>query len=205
MPIRLRLNPLSLLLPLVLCLPLTARADEASHRAKAAQMVTLLRSETMVQKASATILKQVSDALEKAVGPNPTPQNKAQLADFENKASQMIDAQVGWKALEPSIIDFYEKAFTEPELDVIIAFYRTPTGTALRNNMPEIDAQVQQLAQSKLVILQTQINQVFDDFRKSQAPPPAATAAPSTAPASAMPPAATAPAASTMPAVSKPK
>jgi hypothetical protein len=71
--------------------------------------------------------------------------------------------------------------------------------------MPEIDAQVQQLAQSKLVILQTQINQVFDDFRKSQAPPPAATAAPSTAPASAMPPAATVPAASTMPAVSKPK
>ncbi len=65
MPIGLRLRHLTLLLVLVLCLPLTARAgqapaarsgqapaaraNDASRRAKAAQLVTLLHTERMVQ------------------------------------------------------------------------------------------------------------------------------------------------------------
>lgn len=193
MPIRLSMNRLALLLTLVLCLPLTARADEASRRAKAAQMVALLHTERMVQQAAITILKQVSDAAEKTVGPTPTPQSKVQLADFEKKASQMIDAQVGWNAMQPAITDFYAKTFTEQEMDVIIAFFKTPASTAFLDKMPTINAQVDQLAQSKLAILKPQINRSFDDFRKSQAPPPSA-ASPAAAPA-----------ASPAPAVSKPK
>jgi hypothetical protein len=189
MPIRLRLNHLALLLTLVLCLPLAARADDASRHAKAAQMVTLLHTESMVQQASATILKQVSDAAEKAAGPTPTPQSKAQLADFEKKASQMIDAQVGWNALQPAITDLYAKTFTEQELDVIVAFFKTPESAAFLQKMPQINDQVEQLATSRLTILKPQINQALEDFNKSQVPPPAATA----------------PAASPAPAVSKPK
>ena len=206
MPIRLHLRRLALLLTLVLCLPLAARADDASRHAKAAQMVVLLHTQSMVQQASATILKQISDAADQAVGPNPTPQSKVQLADFEKKASQMIDAQVGWKALEPAITDFYAKTFTEQELDVIIAFFKTPASTAFLDKMPAINEQIDQLAKSKLAILQPQITQSFDDFRKSQAPPPAATSpAASPTPTTRTPAATRAPAASPAPAVSKPK
>jgi len=189
MPTCFRLRHLSLLLLLVLCLPLAARADDASHRAKAAQMVVLLHTEGMVQQASASILKQYSDAAEKAAGPNPTPQSKAQIADFEKKASQMIDAQVGWKSLEPAITDIYTKLFTEQELDVILAFLKTPESVAFLQKMPQINQQVEQLASSRLAILQPQINQAFQDFSKSQASPPAAAS----------------PAASPTPAVSKSK
>jgi len=192
MPICLRLHRFSLLFALVLCLPLVARADDASRHAKAAQMVTLLHTERMVQQNTATILKQLSDVADQEIGANPTPQSKAQLVSFENKISQMIDAQVGWKVLQPSIIDFYAKAFTEQELDSIIAFYKTPGGIALLDKMPAINDQVEQFAKSKLEILQPQIRQAFDDFRKSQLPTPAATA-----------PNASAPNASRIPAVSK--
>jgi hypothetical protein len=189
MPIRHQSHRLALLLILVLCLPLTARADDASRHAKAAQLVVLLRSEHMVQQNSATIMKQVSDAADKVAGPNPTPESKASLAIVEKNISQLIDAQLGWKAIEPGIVDLYAKNFTEQELDAIVAFYKTPAGAALIDKIPQIDNQVQQLAQSRLTILQPQISQAFDDFRKTQAPPPAATA----------------PAASPAPAVSKPK
>ena len=207
MPIRLRLPHLFLLLTLILCLPLAARADDASRHAKAAQMVTLLHTESMVQQASVTILKQVSDAAEKAVGTTPTPQSKAQLADFEKKASQMIDAQVGWNALQPAITDLYAKTFTEQELDVIVAFFKTPESAAFLQKMPQINDQVEQLAHSRLVVLQPQINQALDDFSKSQAPPPPATApAAAHAPAASPAPAASrTPAASPTPAVSKSK
>jgi hypothetical protein len=189
MPIRHQSHRLALLLVLVLCLPLVARADQASRRAKAAQLVVLLHTERMVQQASATILKQVSDAADNAIGPNATLESKARLADVEKIISLLIDAQLGWKAMEPGITDLYAQTFTEQELDAIVAFYKSPAGIALLDKMPQINAQIEQLAHSRLVILQPQINQAFEDFRKTQAPPPAATA----------------PAASPAPAVSKPK
>ena len=76
-----------------------------------------------------------------------------------------------------------------------MAFYKTPESAAFLEKMPQINGQIEQLAHSRLVILQPQIRQAFDDFRKSQAPP---------APAAAPAPAATAPAAS-KPSASKPK
>ena len=213
MPICHRLHNLSLLFALVLCLPLTARADDASRHAKAAQMVALLHTESMVQQASASILKQYADAAENSLGSNPTAQSKAQLADFEKKASQLIDGQVGWKVMEPAITDFYSTTFTEPELDVIIAFFKTPESAAFMEKMPKINDQVEQLATSRLTILKPQISQAFDDFRKTQAPTPAATspatkpavkpATPATKPAT--PAANRAPAAAPTPASSKPK
>jgi hypothetical protein len=152
-------------------------------------MVALLHTESMVQQASATILKQVTDEAEKAAGPNPTPQIKAQLAGFEKNASQMIDAQVGWKTLEPAINDLYTKIFTEQEMDVIVAFLKTPESAAFMQKMPQINDQVEQLATSRLAILKPQINQAFEDFSKSLTPAPSATT----------------PAASPAPAMSKPK
>ena len=160
-------------------------------------MVELLHTERMVQQNSATIMKQVSDAAEKVIGPNPTPESKARLAGLENKISQLIDAQLGWKALEPAITDLYANTFTEQELDAIVAFYKTPAGAALLDKMPQINTQVEQLAHSRLAILQPQISQAFDDFRKSQA---------ASTPAAAPAPAATSPApAANTPSASKPK
>jgi hypothetical protein len=188
MPTSISMHRLALLLTLVLCLPLAAHADQASRRAKAAQLVVLLHTERMVQQASADILKQVSDAAENATGPNPTPQNQARLADFEKNISQLIDTQLGWKAMQPAFTDLYAKTFTEQELDVIVAFYKSPAGVALLENMPTIDAQATQLAHSRLDALQPQLNQLFDDFRKSQAPPtPAASPAAAPAPTTSTP------------------
>jgi hypothetical protein len=176
MPTALRMNRLALLLTLFLCLPLAAHADQASRRAKAAQLVALLRTERMVQQNSATIMKQISDAADKVAGPNPTPESKARLTSLEKNISQLIDAQLGWKVMQPGITDLYANTFTEQELDVIVAFYKTPAGAALIDKIPQIDNQIQQLAQSRLNILQPQITQAFSDFRKSQAAAPTPTA-----------------------------
>jgi hypothetical protein len=200
MPTALRLRRLAMLLTLVLSLPLVAHAgqapaahtDQASRHAKAAQLVALLHTERMVQQNSATITKQLSDAADKVAGPDPTPESKARLLAVEKNISQLIDAQLGWKAMQPGIVDLYAKNFTERELDAIIAFYKTPAGLALISKIPWIDGQVQQLAQSRMSLLQPQIGQALNDFSKSQATP-ATPAAPVTSPA----PSAPAPTAST--------
>jgi uncharacterized protein len=182
------MNRLALLL--VLALPfsaVSAHADDASHRAKAEEMMTLLHAEKLVDQISANLKKQVADAANKVIGASPTPEQKSQALDLENKAFKMIDDQIGWKVMEPGFADVYAKNFTDTELDAIITFYKSPAGEALLTKMPQVNSQVGEFGSSKMATLEPQLKQLFQDFQKSQAatphPPAATTPAPSAAPA----------------------
>ncbi|MGA1981350.1 MAG: DUF2059 domain-containing protein [Acidobacteriaceae bacterium] len=185
------MNRIALLLALALCLPLAARADEASHRAKAEEMMSLLHTERQVEQNADAIMKQVSDVADQAIGPNPTPDAKAKAADFEKQARQMVDDQVSWKVIQSQFTDIYAKSFTDEELDGIIAFYKSPAGSALLTKMPDINQQISQFAGGRVQAMRPQLQQLFTDFKKNLAPPPpflgpvppAAPAAPSTPPA----------------------
>ena len=177
-------NRSALLLALTLCLPLAAHADDASRRAKAQEMITLIHTDRMVQQVSTNFMKQLSAAGEKLIGPNATPENKTQLTNFEKKFSDMIDSQIGWKVMEPQLTDIYSKTFTEEELTGILAFYKSPPGIALVEKMPAVNGEATQLLQSRMAVLQPQMKQMYEDFQRSQvAPTPAATPAPTLAPA----------------------
>ena len=179
---------LTLCLPLT-CLPLTARADEASHRAKAQEMIALLHTENGVQKVADNISKQVAEAADKAVGTDPAPDKKAKLDQFEQQAHQIIDAQLSWKAMEAGFVDIYAKAFTDEQLDAIIAFYKSPAGSALLTAMPEVNTQIGQLGAARVNAVQPQLQQLYATFKQSLAAAPPtlgpvpSPAAPATAPA----------------------
>jgi hypothetical protein len=183
-------NRIALFLGLALCLPTAARADEASHRAKAQELMTLLHTENVVQQNADKMMKSVTAVADKTAGPDPTPDTKAKVADFEKRAQEMIDAQIGWKAMQDQLVDIYEKAFTEEQLDVILAFYKSPAGVALLTGMPEVSSQIGQLGNSRVQALQPRLQQSFTDLKKNLAPPPptlgplgpAPSAAPSSAP-----------------------
>lgn len=166
------MNRIAALLVLALSFPLAARADEASHRAKAQEMMALLHNEKVVQQVADNMMKQISDLADKTAGPDATPEAKAKVADFEKQASQIILAQVGWKTLQDPFADIYAKNFTEEQLDGIIAFYKSPAGAALLANMPDVNTQVAQVGQSRVQALQPQLQQLFADFKKSLAPAP---------------------------------
>lgn len=181
-----RTQRLALFLVLALCLPLAARADEASHRAKAEQMMALLHTEEMVNKISANISKQVDDAASKSLSTTPSPDQQAKFDDFKKQVAQAIETQVGWKSMKGSFIDVYAKNFTEEQLDAIIAFYKTPAGAALLTTMPTVNEQVGQLGNSRMNALQPQLKQLYDTYTKSlvAAPPTLGPSAPaSSAPA----------------------
>ena len=143
--------------------------------------MTLLHTERTVQDISDNIRKQVIDAVERAPGPNPTPDQVAKVDDFKKKVTGMIDAQLGWASMKPGFIDVYVKAFTEEQLDGIVAFYKSPAGLVLLDKMPEVNSQFGQLGQDKVSALQDQLRQAYEDFQKSITPP-ASSAAPSTVP-----------------------
>ena len=184
------MNRIAALLVLAFFLPLSARADDASHRAKAEELMTLLHTEKAVQAVSDNVMRQLSQVADKAAGATPSPESKAKIEDFKKQASQTVETQVSWSALKTSFVDIYVKSFTEEELDGMIAFYKSPTGVALLDKMPEVNSQVQQIGQSHLQTLLPELQKMIADLNKSLTPPtPAGPASggpvsPSAAPAS---------------------
>ena len=169
---RTRTQSLALFLVLALSLPLAARADEASHRAKAEQIMAILHTEEMVNKICDNITKQVDDAAQKSLSTTPSPDQQAKFDDFKKQIVQAVDAQIGWKSLKDSFADVYIKSFTEEQLDAIIAFYKTPAGAALLATMPNVNEQIGKIGNDRMTALQPPLKQLYETYQKSLAATP---------------------------------
>lgn len=176
------------LLPLLLCTSFTmAHADEASRRAKAQEMVVMFHTERVSQQIMSNIMKQASAIPQQLFHGEVPPESKAKFDAFEQQLQQTTEAQIGWKVLEPEYVDLYAKAYTEPELDAILAFYKSPAGQTMLAKSPELSAQSMQLVQTKMTTLQPQLQKLAQDFVQSTKPaatqpPPTLNPSPSSAP-----------------------
>jgi len=190
------MNRTAVAIALVLCFPLAAYADDASRRAKAEELLALLHMERVSTQVMDNILHQTTAITAQRSGGTMTPATQAALADFQKRVVAVLEPQVGWKAIGPDYIRLCADAFTDEQLDAILAFYKSPGGAALLDKMPSINQQINQLIQPRIAALQPQMNQMLNDFEKGVVKPaPALTplvnpsAPPALAPAPALPPA----------------
>jgi len=158
---------LALLLTLVLCLPLTAHADDASRHAKAQEMLTLMHLDRVMDQVMNNMMQQMSTMSKQLGGNTVKPEDQAKLDEFQKKAFDLIQSQMGWKALEPDYVDIYAKNFTDEQLDAILVFYKSPAGVALVEKLPTLTAEGSQLAQAKMTALQPQLRQLIQEYSKS--------------------------------------
>jgi uncharacterized protein len=158
---------LALLLTLVLCLPLTGYADDASRHAKAQEMLTLMHLDRVMDQVMNNMMQQMSTMSKQLGGNTVKPEDQAKLDEFQKKAFDLIQSQMGWKALEPDYVDIYAKNFTDEQLDAILVFYKSPAGVALVDKLPTLTAEGSQLAQAKMTALQPQLRQLIQEYSKS--------------------------------------
>jgi len=159
------------LLALTLCLPLAARADDATQHARAQELITVLKSQQMLGQLSTNLEQQAHNAAMQIVGANATPEATARVQEFDKKVAGMVDAQLSWNAIGPEVVNIYAKTFTEEELTAILNFYKSPAGAAFVAKMPTVNTQLNQIAQPKLAALQSQVGQAFSEFRSANAAP----------------------------------
>jgi len=188
------MNRLTALLALVLIFPLAAHADEASRRAKSEELITLLHADRMSTQVTENVMQQTTAITTQKAGGTLSPETKTALADFQKKLVAVMEPQVGWKAA----------AFTDEELDGMLAFYKSAAGKALLEKMPDVNQQTGKILQSKFAALQPQLKQMLTDFESTVPPkasgpptltspppylptPPAPTTAPTLPPAKSTP------------------
>jgi len=159
-------------LVLALTLPAIAHADAASQRTKAEDLINLNNTQKTVQQIAANITTQIDTVADRAAGPDATAEQKTKVEDFKKQAAQLIDSSLGWAAMKTAVIDLYSKAFTEEQLDAILAFYKTPAGAALLEKMPQINTQFGELGNTRVAALRDQLQKAYQDLQNSLRPIP---------------------------------
>ncbi len=165
-------------LPLALLLPLTipAHADDASKRTKIMELLTVLKVD-QVGKQIVDGANQQTDALgHREFGATETPDQQKKVADLHQQVVTLIGPAVDWKTLQPEFVAAYNTAYTEPEIDGILSFYKSPAGQALLNKGPEIGQKSSQIVQTHMSAVQPQLRELVQNFAKNSQPAGAAPA-----------------------------
>ncbi|NUQ27903.1 MAG: DUF2059 domain-containing protein [Acidobacteriaceae bacterium] len=151
----------------LLALPLSARADEASKRAKIEQMLTVLKMEDNFN----LLMKQVEQQ-GRQMGMSMT--NPSQLTDadkkildnFMTKLMAAMQDTMGWQKLKSEFIDLYAKAYTEEEVDGILTFYKSPVGQSMLAKTPQLVQQSMAISQTHMKEIQPKLEQLTEDLKK---------------------------------------
>ena len=150
------------LLVLFLSFPLCLHADEASKRAKLDEFFGMMHMDSLMQ--------QMMDAVQKQMaGKDMTPEAEARAEDMQKQVLALVESQLSWKAIEPAMADMYDKNFTEAQIDDILTFYKSPTGTVMLQKMPELATAGMQIAQERMQAIQPQMKALVDSFAKKSA------------------------------------
>ena len=152
---------------MLLALPLSARADEASKRAKIEQMLTVLKMEDNFN----LLMKQVEQQ-GRQMGMSMT--NPSQLTDadkkildnFMTKLMAAMQETMGWQKLKSEFIDLYAKAYTEEEVDGILTFYKSPVGQSMLAKTPQLVQQSMAISQTHMKEIQPKLEQLTEDLKK---------------------------------------
>lgn len=166
------MNRPALLLALSLCLPATLHADEASKQAKVRELFALLHVERISEQVKNNVMSQTATIPKQLFGGEMSPENKTKFEAFQKKVSQTVDAQVGWKVLEPEYVKLYADTYSEEEISGIVAFYKTPAGAAMIAKSPQLSTKSIELVQSKMAATQPQLQQMVQDFIRDTKPAP---------------------------------
>ena len=169
------------LVPGLLALAPLAHADDASKRTKVQELFVVMKVDNITTQIVNSIMQQTQALEQRQFGPNPTPEQQKQYEDFRGKIQTLVTDNVGWKVMQPEFVTLYSNTYTEPEIDGILTFYKSPTGQAMLNKAPELAQKSTGLAQQHMQSIQPQLRELVQNF-VNQTKPAGSTAPGSTAP-----------------------
>lgn len=117
----------------------TASAAPTPTEASVKQLLAVAQTHKLVDAVMKQIDTLMFEAIAQATKGQPIP-DKVQK-DIDQRRSEVISLMkelLDWKKLEPTYVRIYQKSFTQPEVDGMIAFYKTPAGQAMIGKMPAV-------------------------------------------------------------------
>ena len=147
--------------------PGTVYADEASKTAKIEEMFRITKVDRLQE--------QVMDQLKGALGnlfdqPGVPAEAKAARKELEDEVWAIIQRRVSFEKMKVDFVRIYGETLTEPELDSILAFYKTPGGIALLEKMPVLLKKGLEIGQTQMKDVGPEIQQAVEKFVERHKP-----------------------------------
>jgi uncharacterized protein len=130
-------------------------ADAASKDAKIEQFLTLIKANAIQDQIYAQLGGQIDRAtkgLAQGAG-IPAAEQQSAVADLQAQMTSEMHANMNWDKLKPEIIAAYRDAYSEEELDGLLAFFKSPVGQAYIAKSPTVAAKTREIAEARVKIL----------------------------------------------------
>jgi len=132
--------------------PVVALGDEQSHRKAAENLLLVLEVDMSLPK----VVEQVVD---NQVQHNP------QLAPQREVLQRFLTTYVNWESVKEEAITAYTREFTEPELQQLTAFYKTPLGKKANEKLPQLAFIAGQIGLRQAQAHETELRQMLSTAR----------------------------------------
>lgn len=146
-----------------------ARADEASKTAKVEEYFRLARLDATYDQTIALMLNQFWTAISRQIQ-NSAPQalSPGDVDGLRQVLQDVLGEGVGWDKMKPDYVKMYSEAFTEEEMDAIVAFYRSPAGQQLVNKTPDIVSKTVAISQRRMAELQPTLQAAVRNYLQAK-------------------------------------
>lgn len=84
---------------------------------------------------------------------NLTDEQRRRLETIPAEIAKIVKEELSWARMKPLHIRIYQDVFTQEEIDGLIAFYRSPTGAAFIEKMPQVTQRSMELMQAQMPAL----------------------------------------------------
>ena len=89
----------------------------------------------------------------------------------KEKVFALLSSNLSWDKLKPSFLKLYADAFTDDELDGLLAFYRSPAGQAMISKTPALMTKANQVVQQAMSQVAPELQKLIaESAKKAEAP-----------------------------------
>jgi uncharacterized protein len=142
-----------------------ARADEASKKAKVEEFMKVTNLEQTMTESLNLVTKQVrSGFVEQVMGIKLPPERQKALDAAQDKIEALVLEALGWDAMKQEYGRLYGDAFSEEELDGMIAFYKSSAGKSMVSKTPALMARASEIAQDRMAAVIPQLQEMMRKF-----------------------------------------
>lgn len=136
------------------------KASEASIR----ELMSVMDSKKLIESTMVQVDSMMQGSMQHALGGQTlTPDQQKILDQMRAKMLALFKEQISWDALEPMMMDIYQKSFTEQEVKGMLDFYKSDAGKAVIAKMPMVMQYTMQAMQLRMAGLMPKIEQLQKD------------------------------------------
>jgi uncharacterized protein len=154
----------SLIIASALAFSVAHAADVPASEASIREMLSVTEARKLIDGMFPQIEAMMKNSMQQALNGQPLSAEQQKIADKMNtKMMALMRDELSWDKLEPLYLSVYQKSFTQAELDGMLAFYKTPAGTAMIKKMPVVLAQTMSAMQQKMGPMMQKIQQAVQE------------------------------------------